>query len=259
MTAAHAKKRIRLTKRFLSHFPFNKNMKIQELYHWVSKHKWSERTKISYFATIKVNLERRGVHWDGDVVGALRQLRLHAMENPPTRVLPITVQELISKTRKLPADMEAITIMAWAFGARLTSIQAIRRTDMKFQQWNSHMAEISITFRKGKTILATGPYTVTTLIPIKIANWIMTQENQVFQKEVGVYYNVIRKALKPYAIRSLRKGALQALAKRNIDPTTLMLFSRHKTMQSLYAYLDDGMACNWEKVKTEIVAPILWT
>ena len=31
VTAAHAKKRIRLTKRFLSHFPFNKNTKIQEL------------------------------------------------------------------------------------------------------------------------------------------------------------------------------------------------------------------------------------
>lgn len=225
---------------------------------WILKKKWSPTTKLSHFATLAKMLQLSKVTILGDLSGATRQLKLDAIRHPPERVTPITLPHLLKISFKTDLHHRALIHLSWAFAARLTSITALTRQQLQFHQHNDRFSTVTATFRAGKTILATGAYTITALIPTQTANWILSRPARIFDHHIQTYYNTLRRVLRPYKIRSIRRGALQHLAKQGIAPELIMLISRHKTIASLYAYLDDGLHAAWETRQTIPLTASLW-
>jgi hypothetical protein len=225
---------------------------------WVQKKPWTASTKASHFSTLTKTLRLKNIAISGDLSGAIRQLKLESIHSPKDRAPPIPLHELLKIATRVNPELRALLHLSWAFAARLTSITNLTRSQIHIQEVDQYMSKIRATFRHGKTISATGPYTITTLIPNQTANWITDQPNRMFTKEITTYYNLLRKQMGNYKIRSIRRGALQVLASRNLPPTDIMLMSRHKHISSLYAYLDDGALAHWEQDTLTLMSGYLW-
>lgn len=225
---------------------------------WVQKKPWTASTKASHFSTLTKTLRLKNITISGDINGAIRQLKLDSIHSPKDRATPIPIRDLLSIASRVNPELRALLHLSWAFAARLTSITNLTRSQLHIQEVDQYMSKIRATFRHGKTISATGPYTITALIPNQTANWISDQPNKMFTKEITSYYNALRKHLGQYKIRSVRRGALQLLASRNLPPADIMLMSRHKHVSSLYAYLDDGALAHWEQDTLSRMSEYLW-
>lgn len=226
--------------------------------HWIEKQSWQPSTKLSHFGTLLKMLELKNVNVIGDRTGAIRQLKSASILQQPSRVPPLDLQSLLKAARRTDAHHRALLHMAWAFAARLTSITQLTRSQINLTAHNERFTIIRATFRAGKTILATGAYTITALIPTESANWISTRPAKIFDRDIKNYYSKMKSILKPFKVRSIRRGALQFLASKNTSPETLMLLSRHKSISSLYAYLDDGAEARWEIERTLNMNAELW-
>ena len=225
----------------------------------MAKKKWSPKTKLSYVMTLLSQFTRHGISLVGDKKGMIRLFKLEALKHAPTRVNPIPLQQLIGRLRQTKEmDIEAMITLMWAYAARLTSIHQIRQTNMEFKQMDSRTTAVCTTFRAGKTILATGAYSITARIPTRIANWLLAQPATVFPQTVGYYYDKVRRILRPYTIRSIRRGAVQHLAKE-FDNEQIRLITRHTKAAGLYAYLDDGRHETHEQETSLQMSSRLWT
>lgn len=236
----------------------DKQTSVKTVLKWIQKRKWSPTTKLSHFATLIKMLQLNNVFISGDIGGAIRQLKSDAIRHTPERVQPITLIHLLKISYKTDPHHRALLHLSWAFGARLTSITALTRQQLHFQQTTDRFSTVTATFRTGKTILSTGAYSITALLPTETANWILSRPARIFDRPIQEYYNTLRRILRPYKIRSIRRGALQHLAKQGIKPELIMLISRHKTIASLYAYLDDGVHATWETRQTIPLTASLW-
>ena len=115
----------------------------------------------------------------------------------------------------------------------------------------------TITFVEGKTLKSTGPYTLHVTVPIDIATEVQTLITTRLLKKARYLFcaagkAMVSKELKALGLemRSTRRGALQTLAAAGLPPQEILLFSRHKDIHGLYAYLDDGKMARWEAAKT---------
>lgn len=225
---------------------------------WIEKKSWQPSTKLSNFGTLLKMLELKNVTVIGDRTGAIRQLKNTSIWHQPNRVPPLDLQSLLKAARRTDAHHRALLHMTWAFAARLTSITQLTRAQIHLTAHNERFTIIRATFRAGKTILATGAYTITAMIPTESANWITTRSARIFDHDIKNYYAKLKSILKPFKVRSIRRGALQLLASKNTSPENLMLLSRHKTINSLYAYLDDGAEARWEIERTLNMNAELW-
>ena len=101
--------------------------------------------------------------------------------------------------------------------ARLTSIVSLTpRHFISLGAQPDGMHTCIVTFKEGKTILATGAYSIQANIPQETWNYISrrNQNEKVFARNIHHYYEKIRPILKArnMEIKSFRRGALQHLA-----------------------------------------------
>jgi integrase len=221
-----------------------------------TRKKWAASTQLSYFNVILAYLKMK-TQVTGNVNGAQRDFKLSAIAQTPNRVAPLTLKRMIDASKRLDMEHKTLLYLAWGTAARLTSITKLQRQNITFQQISSTTTTATITFRSGKTILATGPYTLVSHLPTVCANWILQQPKNIFPRATEQYYAVLRKAIGP--IRGIRRGALQHLAGKKTKPEHLLLISRHTTMKSLYHYLDDGRMATWEHNTMKQMAVDIWT
>lgn len=225
---------------------------------WIQKKSWRPSTKQSNFGTLIKMIDLKNIRIEGDRKGAARQLLLNTIRHQPVRVAPLDLETVIKLAAKADDQHKALIYLTWAFAARLTSITKLTRPQLHLQQFNKQFTLATATFREGKTIAATGAYTIKGLIPTESANWITSRPARIFENSIDQYYSRLKSILKPFKVRSLRRGAIQHLSRQRFAPEEIMLLSRHKTIQSLYAYLEDGREAHWEHDKTLTMNASLW-
>jgi integrase len=186
-------------------------------------------------------LKRRGTTISGDVPGVVREAKLELMAHPPKQAKPLTsdeVQRILSRCQDL--EMYAVTEIMWKTASRLTSVTQLMTQDVKETDNNT----ISMTFRRGKTILASGPYTLWARVSNETLRYIRSQREhgleQLFQRTAQQLYAPMHKLLQGYQVRSFRRGAVQQMASTDVTLEELRLVTRHVSDQSLYRYLNFG-------------------
>lgn len=205
-------------------------------------HKYSVGTRHSYLVTVVAELKRRGISISGDVPGVLREAKIELMAHPPKQSAPLTsaeVQRILSRCQDL--EMYAVIELMWKTASRLTSITQLATEDVKELPDGE---TISMTFRRGKTILASGPYTIWARVSSETLRYIRSQHehgsSRLFQKTAEELYAPLRALLQGYHTRSFRRGAVQKMASTDATLEELRLVTRHVSDQSLYRYLNFG-------------------
>ena len=109
---------------------------------------------------------------------------------------------------------------------------------------------MKVVFKRGKGARFSQPYTVPTVCPqvwrVLVNDYLrdMSLSACLFPRGTGMYAPKVCLALRTidptFTARALRRGALQAMAKRGVPQDTLILFSGHKRVDTLMRYLDWG-------------------
>jgi hypothetical protein len=231
------------------------------------KKTWAPTTKFTALVTIIAEMTRRGTPVMGDTKGLVRQFKKELYAYRPLRAQLATLPEVeaMMLTTENP-ELIALLGLMWTAAARLTSIASLRPTDVKMSTSDSTSVRLlAMTFREGKTILSTRPYTIHTQIPSRVASAIehlqASASTRLFPRTPAAYYKALRPILQRHSltIKSLRRGALTALAIAGVSPEQLLLLSRHTSRAGLYAYLDDGLYAMWEATQTVQLGHMLWT
>jgi integrase len=202
----------------------------------------------------------------------VRELKKELYAYKPQRAELATLPEIQAMITQTDSDeIRALIGLMWSSAARLTSITSLRKSDVLIASGTDEpslqSAIMTMTFRQGKTILATRPYTIHVDVPIQVARAVqvlktrtMEEHGKLFKKKPDTYYKELRPTLQRFllTIRSLRRGALATLAMANVPPEQLLLLSRHKSKEGLYTYLDDGLYAFWEGQQTLQLSNKLW-
>jgi hypothetical protein len=205
-------------------------------------------TRLSYIATVRAELARRGIKIHGDVNGVLRAARLEQLQHHAQRAAPMTAQTLAT----LPVasdETHAILTLMWKTASRLTSIAQLETADIKLLEPD----RIEMTFRRGKTILATGVYCLWATVDERTYAFVKHRVEHggrwLTDTPTKDLYAAIAAVLRGtgFQVRSFRRGALQAIAAEGFAPEDIRILSRHTTNESLYKYLNDGAASAYER------------
>ena len=205
--------------------------------------RYSAGTRHSYLVTVVAELKRRGTTISGDVPGVVREAKLALMAHVPKQAEPLTsdeVQEVLRRCQDL--ELYAATELMWKTASRLTSITQLMTRDVK--ELPEGDGTISMTFRRGKTILVTGPYTMWAKVSDETLRYIRSQHEhgleRMFQRDAEQLYGPMHRLLQGYHIRSFRRGAVQQMASTDVTLEELRLVTRHVSDQNLYRYLNFG-------------------
>jgi integrase len=185
--------------------------------------------------------------------------RLAAQQNQPhnqTVVSALSILEAINATDPLDIRTKAALILQWFLAGRAGDVLKLRKEDLVIDAENGFIAA---TFNHAKTVAKRGAYTVKTAINNKELLVVLQEYLNTIPNEKGVMVfplsgpnglsiprqeERMRMALKfkdpALTTRSIRRGALQAMAKNGVDEATLMHFSGHKDRNTLLRYLDWG-------------------
>jgi hypothetical protein len=241
VTAATNRRRDRLATDLTSYAKHGEALTATVLREWGLR--YSVGTRHSYLVTVVAELKRRGTTISGDVPGVVREAKLELMAHPPTQAKPLTsaeVQRILQRCQDL--ELYAVTELMWKTASRLTSITQLMTRDVK--ELSSDSNTVSMTFRRGKTILASGPYTLWARVSSETLRYIRSQREhgleQLFQRTAQQLYAPMRRLLQGYQVRSFRRGAVQQMAATDVTLEQLRLVTRHVSDQSLYRYLNFG-------------------
>jgi integrase len=156
--------------------------------------------------------------------------------------------------------IRSMLILAWVTAGRLGDVAQLAAADVRVKETVDGTTPCSITFRRGKTIPKRGPYTVDTLLSPQWAEEVKaflatrTLSDRIFSETAspgGVVASAtaaIRRARPNLEARSLRRGSLQTMATNNAKLEALLLYSGHKSVTTLYRYL------NWGQVQSGTAA-----
>ena len=178
---------------------------------------------------------------------SMRARQIAAREETPSQPTPATVDQIMQVVVKTERDPVAIAILlGWLTAARLGCIRQLAKKDIVVDEKG-----LSITFRRGKGVRASQPYTVHTVaVPSEVKErwqrYLESRETKMFPDNLkgDELKKAIREAGPQLEQRSIRRGALQAMATKGTSDELLMLYSGHKRKETLHRYL------NWNMVNT---------
>lgn len=220
---------------------------------------WKCSTTMKYAASIQGACKILPVHFEGSPVVVLndfpewrlgcRTLQMEAKEERPTQALPATwpmIQDAIGKASS--TTVKVAILLCWLTAARVGCVLQLAVGDI-----TTSAAGVSITFRHGKGVKARGPYTVHTVpIPKEYrklwSQYLATRHTRLFSLGLkgSTIKDTLRAAHPQLEQRSIRRGALQAMANNNASEETLMRFSGHTNVTTLRRYL------NWNLVNSKV-------
>eukprot|EP00760_Papus_ankaliazontas_P026105 PhM_4_TR3007/c0_g3_i2/m.37694 len=170
----------------------------------------------------------------------------------------ISASEMHSVIRRARHDMQlqVFLVLCWARAGRSGDILQIRTPNISFHESeNDHML-MSFQFSEGKVVKSTGPFTVHTVVPEEWARNITAliqsrtdgdfllplttrQERTRFMMSARSHLRQIDPTMD---LRAVRRGATRTLAALEVPLSTIMLFTRHTSLQTLRIYLGFGSA-----------------
>jgi len=142
----------------------------------------------------------------------------------------------------------------WLLAARTGDVLKLRSREITVG--TNH--DLTATYTKGKTVMRRGPYSVSSTIP---AEWeqLFRQlpENPFAGASTWTVLAALRSVDKRLENRSLRRGALQTMAKSGLEEETLLLFSGHASVAMLRRYLNWGRDTHVNVRKMQTAAQVL--
>lgn len=158
-------------------------------------------------------------------------------------------------------DAQAMALLiGWLTAARLGCVRQLSKGDVK---WSAQ--HTLVRFSKGKSARIRGPYTVHAQpIPREFRdrwkNYVESRQTALFPRHVTG--NSLKDALRhidpELEQRSIRRGALQAMALCDVDEETLMRYSGHTQVSTLRRYLNwNAMNSKVQKEMTEAGKPLV--
>jgi hypothetical protein len=196
--------------------------------------------------------------WKASMTTLAGQARrqLPKQSRPATRA---EVQQAIAMEPSLP--VRVALILAWAAAGRTGDIQKLTKSTT----FLAPNGQVTITYTAGKTVSARGPYSITTaaLRPADatlVQRWLDTRHHMLFPQaeSFGAAIKVALRRVNPLLeCRSLRRGALQAMALNGTPEATLLEFSGHTTTKMLRTYLGWGTLLSGVKLQTAEAGAVL--
>jgi len=178
---------------------------------------------------------------------AMRAAGIAAKQELPKQPVPASPAEVRKAVATEPClPTAAAIILAWATAARVGCILQLSKEDVILQEDGS----LSVRFRRGKGARVRGPYTVHTA-PLdpqhlrRLQQWLRSRRSSIFARTTSgeQIRESLRRVNRSLEQRSLRRGAIQALAKSpGISDEVLMMFSGHTQVSTLRRYLSWGVA-----------------
>ena len=180
---------------------------------------------------------------------SMRTREMEAKEEKPDQPHPATADQVFEAIHKTKDDaVAAALLLGWLTASRLGCILQLAKEDIAVSA-----NTLAVTFRRGKGVRASGPYTVHTApIPAKFRkrweSYIATRKTAMFPRRLtGASLKLALREVSPkLEQRSIRRGALQLMAANNTDEATLMRFSGHRRVETLRRYL------NWNTVNSRV-------
>ena len=142
----------------------------------------------------------------------------------------------MNKAIQMSTDIEIQRALAtdWVVSGRTGDVLKLNVQDVQIQR-----NQITVTFRKGKTVAKRGPFSVHSTIPEEWLHLFQTprESGKLCKTTVAAVCAAIKKADKQLSNRSLRRGSLQAMAAAGTTDEILLMFSGHKSVSTLHRYL----------------------
>jgi len=147
-------------------------------------------------------------------------------EEAPRAVRPMTPEQILAVPQDF--DTRAAVALCWLVAARVGDILQLKGEDVV---WNEADCTITITYRRGKTISKRGPFSVHCEVPVvwhELAQGLAQRATaRAREKLLKVKVAAVTKALRAVdsalESRSLRRGALQAMAHAGVDEQELFV------------------------------------
>ena len=250
VTVATNRRRKRLVQSIFQMHGKLKTITAPKLRQWAQQ--FNAGTRHSYLVTAIAELQRQQVKLAGDVKGVAREAKLALMAHRPQQATPLTGEQVRqAAARVTDPEVHAVIVMMWKTASRLTSITQLATDDVR--NTSAGPLTISMTFRRGKTILATGPNTLWAQVDEPTMAYIQARRAAaaptLCRRTAEQLYAPIRAALPGFQIRSFRRGAIQELASTGATLDELRIVSKHISDSSLYRYLNFGEKSAHERDK----------
>jgi hypothetical protein len=207
----------------------------------------------------------------GNILGALEKAELYGLTEMKTTLKEEATMKLALKTTTqkanahepkiysakkeeilasldrlfLQTEQRMYLLLWWLTASRPSSIDQMDFHNVQFRKEGRMM----IKFVKGKTVAVSGPYTVHTAVTEELKTWVEKKQREQPKKQESWWKKdtrtevlvMLKKENVKIEMRSLRRGALQAMSNSGVPDSTLLEFSRHRDLQMLYRYLNWGM------------------
>lgn len=185
----------------------------------------------------------------------MRYLSHQCKEERPQQPVPASITQVLETVRLFSKEGKSEIAMAllvgWLTASRLGCILQLNAEDITFHSDST----ISVTFRRGKGVRARGPYTVhCTKLPADllqlIKTYVETRRIKLFGRSTTgtKLKDALRRVSPDLEQRSIRRGALQAMAQSGVSEETLMRYSGHTRVETLRRYL------NWNLVNSKVAS-----
>ena len=138
--------------------------------------------------------------------------------------------------------------MTWICAGRVGDVLKVKRKEVALEHNFATSGDLKVTFVRGKGARFSQPYAVPTTCPLewlRLLRQYLSQfqpEDWLFPGGTKVYGPLTSLALRTanptFTVRALRRGALQAMAESGVPDATLLYFSGHKRLDTLWNYLN---------------------
>ena len=193
-------------------------------------------------------LMRESVTWMSAMKAAAKMAKQHPPKQP-TAATWKEVEEAIAKEPKTAIRMALL--MTWLTCGRGGDVLLLKPSDVEITSRPDKegiVKVMSVGFWKGKTVKTRGSYTVFTQAPPPemFDKWqeyhkSVYQQNYLFKGVKGAQIkDALRRANPKLEQRSLRRGAIQALAATGLKDEELLHYSGHTNVTMLRRYLNFG-------------------
>lgn len=226
--------------------------------------RWSATTILSSAATLQGCLARidqyckdvQRTDWKLTAANSTWKDAMHYWQKEAYKHIPVVTEVTLAEVRAmmphLSPSAQVLLMVTWLHAARAGNACTLRKEHLALTP-DPHGHQWSITWTAAKTCGRVGPYTTHSALP---SEWLPTYRAYVdpLRPSDDLFPPMIRDATmtelgnslrvyhKTADVRCVRRGALCAMAQKEVDIDTLLVFSGHSTVAMLLRYLRRGKA-----------------
>ena len=226
-------------------------------------------TQLADSAVPPLRFSTRSTYW----TAMMSQMKILALERPPdasrfqtfleteankeesTRE-SCTISEVLGWIDGMPPNWANGVLFTFWLGQRLCDVLRLQRRCFRLIV-TTQISFWSVTFYEGKTVGTNGPFSLH-FVKGKhktldmIMDFVLTEKDP--QATVFVHDYVLEKAMIaeeiPKDVRAIRRGGLQRMALAGVPLQQILYYSRHRSLQSLYKYLENGSVLTKEALES---------